>query len=67
LLEGLHEDLNRIHVKPEYEEIKDDPTMNEKEKCAVWWNNYEERNNSSIKGKYKMRFLFFLSLSNPFH
>lgn len=49
LLEGLHEDLNRIHNKPAYEEIKDDPNLNETEKCAVWWSNYEDRNNSSIK------------------
>ena len=49
LLEGLHEDLNRIHVKPAYEEIKDDPGMDETHKCEVWWDNYEQRNDSSIK------------------
>lgn len=49
LLEGLHEDLNRVRTKPAYEEIKDDPGMSEPDKCDVWWDNYEQRNDSSIK------------------
>ena len=49
LLEGLHDDLNRIQIKPAYEEIKDDPNTSEIEKCAIWWDNYEQRNDSSIK------------------
>ena len=49
LLEGLHEDLNRVRTKPAYEEIKDDPGMSEPDKCDMWWDNYEQRNDSSIK------------------
>jgi ubiquitin carboxyl-terminal hydrolase 2/21 len=48
-LDGLHEDLNRIHTKPAYEEIKDDPNLSEVEKSNVWWRNYAERNDSQIR------------------
>ena len=48
-LDGLHEDLNRVHIKPKYEEIKDDPNHSEIVKSNIWWNNYAERNDSQIR------------------
>ena len=48
-LDGLHEDLNRVRVKPEYREIVDDPNEEELSRSYTWWENYCERNDSCIK------------------
>ena len=48
-LDGLHEDLNRVRVKPEYREIVDDPNEHELSRSNTWWENYCERNDSCIK------------------
>lgn len=46
LIDGLHDDLNRIKLKPEYEEIKDGPKESDEVKSHRWWKNYMDRNNS---------------------
>ena len=56
LLDGLHEDLNRIQVKPYFEE-KDDDGRPDTELAAEAWDNYRARNDSVIvdhfQGLYK--------------
>jgi len=56
LLDGLHEDLNRIQVKPYFEE-KDDAGRPDTELAAEAWKNYRARNDSVIvdhfQGLYK--------------
>ena len=49
LLDGLHDDLNRVVTKPAYVELKDDPEQPELAASNVWWDNYCCRNNSRIK------------------
>jgi ubiquitin C-terminal hydrolase len=51
LLDGLHEDLNRVKVKPPYEELVDIEYEMEYDKANRWWNNYISFNNSFISGK----------------
>lgn len=48
VLDGLHEDLNRVVDKPNYEELKDIPHESVIDKSIRWYNNYIERNNSFI-------------------
>lgn len=48
LLDGLHEDLNRITVRPPYVELKDIEGETDHEKGNRWWRNYLERNDSLI-------------------
>ena len=47
LLDGLHEDLNRILRKP-YIEEKDDSERPDAEMAAEAWSNYRRRNDSVI-------------------
>ncbi|XP_064607278.1 ubiquitin carboxyl-terminal hydrolase 15-like isoform X2 [Liolophura sinensis] len=47
LLDGLHEDLNRIHKKP-YIEQKDANGRQDKEVANEAWENYQKRNDSVI-------------------
>jgi len=49
LVDGLHEDLNKITNQPSYEEIKDIDNEAELERCNRWWRHYCARNDSSIK------------------
>ena len=49
LLDALHDDLNRVKRKGNYEEIKDVEGETESETAARWWENYESRNDSHIK------------------
>lgn len=46
LMDGLHDDLNRIKNKPPYEEIKDGKNDTNETKSLRWWKNYTDRNNS---------------------
>jgi len=48
LLDGLHDDLNLVKVKPAYEEIKDRETDTDELKSNRWWRNYLDRNQSFI-------------------
>ncbi|KAG2387686.1 hypothetical protein C9374_001280 [Naegleria lovaniensis] len=48
VLDGLHEDLNRVVEKPKYEELKDIANESVIDKSIRWYNNYIERNNSFI-------------------
>jgi ubiquitin C-terminal hydrolase len=50
LLDGLHENLNRIKTKPAYTELKDIDNENDLDKSERWWRNYCERNDSVITG-----------------
>ena len=53
LLDSLHEDLNRVHVKPEYEEIEDQREgESDAELGNRWWTHYEKRNDSVIKDMF---------------
>ncbi|KAF8056355.1 UBP11 [Scenedesmus sp. PABB004] len=56
LLDGLHEDINRIHVKP-YIEEPDSEGVSDAELAARAWANYRARNDSHIvdhfQGLYK--------------
>ncbi|KAG2425706.1 hypothetical protein HXX76_013548 [Chlamydomonas incerta] len=47
LLDGLHEDTNRIKSKP-YFETKDDPGRPDEELAAEAWSQYRARNNSLV-------------------
>ena len=47
LLDGLHEDLNRILAKP-YIPEKDEPERPDSELAAEAWSNYQKRNDSVI-------------------
>jgi ubiquitin C-terminal hydrolase len=48
LLDGLHDDLNRVRVKPAYVAIEDSAGDDDWTKSARWWCNYTERNASVI-------------------
>lgn len=47
LLDGLHEDLNRVKIKP-YNEIKDVDGISDKEVADEHWRNHLARNDSII-------------------
>ncbi|KAJ9554852.1 hypothetical protein OSB04_009466 [Centaurea solstitialis] len=49
LLDGLHEDLNRVKIKP-YNEIKDTDGVSDKEVADEHWRNHLARNDSIIVG-----------------
>ncbi|KVH90549.1 Peptidase C19, ubiquitin carboxyl-terminal hydrolase 2, partial [Cynara cardunculus var. scolymus] len=49
LLDGLHEDLNRVKIKP-YNEIKDTDGVSDKEVADEHWQNHLARNDSIIVG-----------------
>lgn len=57
LLDGLHEDLNRIKVKPYLPDLEFPPETSEYEMAKESWNNYKKRNLSIITdmlmGQYK--------------
>lgn len=48
LLSALHDDVNRIRVKPPYVEIKDGEHDDDRVKADRWWRNYTERNESIV-------------------
>ena len=56
LLDGLHEDLNRVQQKP-YNEAKDADGRSDKEVAEEYWQNHTARNDSVIvdtcQGQYK--------------
>jgi len=52
LLDGLHEDLNRIKTKP-YKEEKDADGRPDEEVAAEAWENYRARNDSVIVDKFQ--------------
>ncbi|KAK9072723.1 hypothetical protein SSX86_009158 [Deinandra increscens subsp. villosa] len=56
LLDGLHEDLNRVKIKP-YNEIKDVDGVSDKEVANEHWRNHLARNDSIIvdmcQGQYR--------------
>ncbi|KAI8149283.1 hypothetical protein BJV82DRAFT_505194 [Fennellomyces sp. T-0311] len=58
LLDGLHEDLNRILKKP-YKEVDDDDTLPDKEIAERSWAYHKQRNDSVIvdlfQGQFKSR------------
>ncbi len=48
-LDGLHEDLNKIIVKPPYQELKDIPDESSLDCSLRWWTYYSVRNQSVPK------------------
>ncbi|KAK1935715.1 Ubiquitin carboxyl-terminal hydrolase 2 [Phytophthora citrophthora] len=48
LLDGLHEDLNRVRKKPAYYEIKDRPDAKDRDVSDEYWKFYLERNASAL-------------------
>eukprot|EP00644_Phytophthora_capsici_P011672 jgi/Phyca11/572889/estExt2_Genewise1.C_PHYCAscaffold_500167 len=48
LLDGLHEDLNRVRKKPAYYEIKDRPNAKDRDVSDEYWKFYLERNASAL-------------------
>mmetsp|Transcript_46284 Transcript_46284/g.88313 ORF Transcript_46284/g.88313 Transcript_46284/m.88313 type:complete len:1007 (+) Transcript_46284:240-3260(+) len=48
LMDQLHDDLNRVMEKPEYEEFKDKPGEPEAEKATRTWEFYQRQNDSPI-------------------
>lgn len=48
LLDGLHEDLNRVRRKPAYYEIKDRPEAKDRDVSDEYWKFYLERNASTL-------------------
>lgn len=58
MLDGLHEDLNRIKLKP-YIEIKDSGDRPDEEVAEEYWNNHLARNDSIIVDVCQVSFFFF--------
>lgn len=48
LLDGLHEELNRVKIKPPYTELKDIPDEAVSDQALRWWKNYVDRFDSTI-------------------
>mmetsp|Transcript_35393 Transcript_35393/g.57340 ORF Transcript_35393/g.57340 Transcript_35393/m.57340 type:complete len:645 (+) Transcript_35393:221-2155(+) len=48
LLDGLHEELNRVKKTPPYEQIEDKETDTDEVKSRRWWKNYADRNDSVL-------------------
>ncbi len=48
LLDGLHEDLNRIIKKPAYYEIKDRKEASDRDVSDEYWKYYTDRNASAL-------------------
>lgn len=48
ILDGLHEDINRVKVKPITENIESNGTQNDHQIAAQSWANYQKRNQSVI-------------------
>ncbi|KAF4318446.1 hypothetical protein BBO99_00007351 [Phytophthora kernoviae] len=48
LLDGLHEDLNRVKKKPAYYEIKDRPDAKDRDVSDEYWKFYQGRNESAL-------------------
>lgn len=48
LLDGLHEDLNRVVKKPSYYEIKDRDNAKDREVSDEYWKFYSDRNRSAL-------------------
>eukprot|EP00042_Codosiga_hollandica_P038991 m.323626 g.323626 ORF g.323626 m.323626 type:complete len:1018 (-) comp55529_c0_seq4:116-3169(-) len=48
MLDGMHEDLNRILKKPYVEDEPDDPKVAEVDRAAKQWSNHRARNDSVI-------------------
>lgn len=48
LLEGLHEDVNKVTQKPKHLQINDDNFSSDSEKAAEYWNNYLRYDHSKI-------------------
>eukprot|EP00743_Colponemidia_sp_Colp-15_P008212 GILK01008907.1.p1 GENE.GILK01008907.1~~GILK01008907.1.p1 ORF type:complete len:644 (+),score=55.14 GILK01008907.1:74-2005(+) len=48
LLDGLHEDLNRVRTKPPYQELQDLPGETDQERSDKWWRYFRERNDSFL-------------------
>ncbi|GMF17810.1 unnamed protein product [Phytophthora lilii] len=48
VLDGLHEDLNRVKKKPAYYEIKDRPEAKDRDISDEYWKFYLERNVSAL-------------------
>lgn len=61
LLDGLHEDLNRIMVKP-YKEEKDSNGRSDAEIAAEAWENYRARNNSVIVDHFQGLYVLKIDL-----
>lgn len=61
LLDGLHEDLNRVKCKP-YVEVKDDDNRPDKEVADEYWRNHLARNDSIIVDVCQVRIISKLSL-----
>ncbi|CAK4978976.1 unnamed protein product [Aphanomyces euteiches] len=52
LLDGLHEDLNRIIKKPPYYEIPDRPNALERDVSEEYWQYYFKRNQSALSDHF---------------
>eukprot|EP00744_Colponema_vietnamica_P008314 GILI01011871.1.p1 GENE.GILI01011871.1~~GILI01011871.1.p1 ORF type:complete len:407 (+),score=50.07 GILI01011871.1:167-1222(+) len=48
LLDGLHEDLNRVKKKPPYEELKDEEGETDSDRSEKWWRYYMGRSDSFV-------------------
>ncbi|OWZ10474.1 Ubiquitin-specific protease [Phytophthora megakarya] len=48
MLDGLHEDLNRVKKKPAYYEIKDRPDAKDRDVSDEYWKFYLDRNASAL-------------------
>ncbi|MBA0862818.1 hypothetical protein Goshw_013222 [Gossypium schwendimanii] len=64
LLDGLHEDLNRVKQKP-YIEMKDSDGRPDEEVASECWKNHKARNDSVIVDVCQVRY-FFMSMIHDF-
>eukprot|EP00299_Pterocystis_sp_00344_P011721 c5515_g1_i1.p1 GENE.c5515_g1_i1~~c5515_g1_i1.p1 ORF type:complete len:902 (+),score=242.29 c5515_g1_i1:293-2707(+) len=55
LLDGLHEDLNRVKVKP-YISLPDDMTMSDEEAATLTWDTHTKRNQSVVMDIFQGQF-----------
>ena len=65
MLDGLHEDLNRVKEKP-YIEYPDSNGRPDKELAAEAWENYRKRNDSYIADHFQVWLHIPLPLPSPF-
>jgi ubiquitin C-terminal hydrolase len=56
LLDVLHDDVNRVHTAPAYQELDDDPASSDAQVSSTWWHYYCARNDSVLKELFAGQF-----------
>lgn len=61
MLDGLHEDLNRVKCKP-YTEVKDGENRSDEEVADEYWRNHLARNDSIVVDVCQVSIIYRVSL-----